>query len=381
MAGSVHSEHSAGHQSEGSDSSTITTVQFVEVGGQTLASQVDGEIPLDAPPIDPGNTGYYVENPDGGLGNFYQVDHSGGGVWRFAAETRTWISERREKIKEALIHAAVRGAGGPSTRMGAWISEHGKSVLNSVGDAAPTMIQGAAAFVPGTGGKIVTAVGIVAQFSKVGTEGLDLYREKQENGFIDGTQLAATAGRAISASMNFAAGVAAAAGTDDAVTGRISGAANWVAGAATVADMMHHRHLVQQEAWDQAQMGELQQYGLYRGTQYNPMVGNGPDQWAPIPEPPEAHDSFASSAPGIHHTASGLSGVSAVTVSDLQSPAPPSHPSYTSAASFAPPSGVAGPSNWAETPQSRGSHQEHRRSTAQDLSTTRSRASAKGKRR
>ncbi|RMB84612.1 hypothetical protein [Streptomyces shenzhenensis] len=112
-------------------------------------------------------------------------------------------------------------------RAAKWARDNKGTVARALLDVAPSLIQGAANFVPeGLARTAVKAVGISAQAALAGYDAYQLYQQDQ----ADPLRVAAVAGRAVSTGLNMYS----ATGEQGMSTAMAGGAANWAAGAATV---------------------------------------------------------------------------------------------------------------------------------------------------
>ncbi|MGW3661734.1 hypothetical protein [Streptomyces sp. NPDC005141] len=252
MPKSTHSDDSGN-----SNSSSYSAVRVNDDGNGGLSVRGSSQpVPDDAPQLLEGaGAGVYDQNS----GDFYAVnsDNSRVAHWDKAKQTWAWLSENRGRIGKALL------------------------------DVAPTLIQGASAFVPGKAGTIVNATGVAAQAGVGLNELRGQFNQWREGGRLDGVQLATSAARIGSAAMNT---YAAASDPEATSTKMVGGAGNWVAGGATMTDVVHHAHT--DPGRQPHQDAENQMYALHT----NPQLGMQPGQYPPGFVPPTQPESSNSSS-------------------------------------------------------------------------------------
>ncbi|MGI5366464.1 hypothetical protein [Streptomyces iakyrus] len=250
MAGSEHSDDSAN-----SNASSYSSVRISDDGSRARARVSSAAVPDDAPPLFANaGTGVY----DQSARQFYAVNTAqpkGQQVARWSKSTAAWVAENKSRIVKALV------------------------------DVAPTIIQGASAFTSGRAATIVNGVGIAAQ---AGVAGYELYGQHQQSragGHVDPVQVSASVGRLVSTALNTYAAVA---DQESSTTKMVGGAGSWVAGGATMTDVMHHAHT------DPGRAAEDPGYEMY-GMHRNPVLGNQPGQYPPGFTPAQAPPSSTSS--------------------------------------------------------------------------------------
>lgn len=150
-----------------------------------------------------------------------------------------------------------------------WLSENKGRLATALLDLAPTLVQGGAAFATGRVNQWMSFAGVVTQ-AGVGINELRQQIQKyREGASLDPVQLCTSAARIAAAAMNGYA-----AGTDQEVrsTRMVGGAANWLAGGATLTDVVHHAHTDPVRQPDDPGH-ELQ---MYPGQHRNPAIENTP---------------------------------------------------------------------------------------------------------
>ncbi|MFF8672804.1 hypothetical protein [Streptomyces sp. NPDC015242] len=250
MAGSEYSDDSAN-----SNASSYSSVRISDNGRQAQARVSSAAVPDDAPPLFANaGTGVYDQTAR----QFYAVNTAqpqGQQVARWSKSAAAWVAENKSRIVKALV------------------------------DVAPTVIQGAAAFTSGRAATIVNGIGIAAQ---AGVAGKELYGQVQQSragGHVDPVQVSASLGRLASTALNTYAAVG---DQESATTKMVGGAGSWVAGAATMTDVMRH---AQTDPGRVADDPGYEMYGMHR----NPMLGNQPGQYPPGFTPASAAPSSTSS--------------------------------------------------------------------------------------
>ncbi|CAL9614613.1 hypothetical protein SUDANB108_05730 [Streptomyces sp. enrichment culture] len=250
MAGSEYSDDSAN-----SNASSYSSVRISDDGRRARARVSSAAVPDDAPPLFANaGTGVYDQTAR----QFYAVNTAqpqGQQVARWSKSAAAWVAENKSRIVKALV------------------------------DVAPTVIQGAAAFTSGRAATIVNGIGIAAQ---AGVAGKELYGQVQQaraGGHVDPVQVSASLGRLASTALNTYAAVG---DQESATTKMVGGAGSWVAGAATMTDVMHH---AQTDPGRVADDPGYEMYGMHR----NPMLGNQPGQYPPGFTPASAAPSSTSS--------------------------------------------------------------------------------------
>ncbi|MFG2438648.1 hypothetical protein [Streptomyces sp. NPDC048508] len=246
-------------QSSDSEHSNASSYHSVRVRSSGNVDSSSRPVPDTAPDLPArATTGMY----DQGANTFYAVDVERGRAARWNDKAKSW---------------------------GEWLKSNKSKAIKAVIDVAPTLIQGASKFVPeGRAATAVNAAGVAAQGLVAGYEMYGQGRQYFAGGHVDGTQIAASTARLVSAGLN--AYGAAAADQDAPLTRSIDGAGTWVAAAATTADLMHHAEARPTDlAPGEAQ---VQMYGLHN----NPNLGNQPGQvpagWNPSP-PASSVSSFS----------------------------------------------------------------------------------------
>lgn len=255
MAGSQHSDDSAN-----SNASSYSSVRVSDDGRRARARASSAPVPDDAPALFANaGTGVYDQNAR----QFYAVNTAqpkGQQVARWSKSAAAWVSENKSRIVKALV------------------------------DVTPTIIQGAAGFTSGRAQTIVSGVGIAAQAGVAGYELYDQARQSRAGGHVDPVQVSASLGRLASTALNTYAAVA---DQESASTKMVGGAGSWVAGAATMADVVHHAHT------DPGRVANDPGYEMY-GMHHNPALGNQPGQYppgfTPAPAPPSSNSSLSAPA-------------------------------------------------------------------------------------
>ncbi|MEU1319015.1 hypothetical protein [Streptomyces tibetensis] len=255
MAGSQHSDDSAS-----SNASSYSSVRISDDGRRAQARVSSAAVPDDAPPLFANaGTGVYDQTAR----QFYAVNTAqpkGQQVARWSRSAAAWVSENKSRVVKALV------------------------------DVTPTIIQGAAGFTSGRAKTILSGVGIAAQ---AGAAGYELYGQAKQSfagGHVDRVQVSASAGRLASAALNTYAAVA---DQEAAVTSAVGGTGTWLAGAATMTDIVHHAHT------DPGRVAADPGYEMY-GMHRNPALGNQPGQYppgfTPTPAPPSSTSSLSAPA-------------------------------------------------------------------------------------
>ncbi|KJK38614.1 hypothetical protein UK15_16185 [Streptomyces variegatus] len=255
MAGSQHSDDSAN-----SNASSYSSVRVSDDGRRAQARASSAPVPDDAPPLFANaGTGVYDQTAR----QFYAVNTAqpkGQQVARWSKSAAAWVSENKSRIVKALV------------------------------DVTPTIIQGAAGFTTGRAKTIVSGVGIAAQAGVAGYELYDQAKQSLAGGHVDPVQVSASLGRLASTALNTYAAVA---DQEAAATARVGGAGSWVAGAATMTDVVHHAHT------DPGRVAADPGYEMY-GMHRNPTLGNQPGQYppgfTPAPAPPSSNSSLSAPA-------------------------------------------------------------------------------------
>ncbi|MFE0964165.1 hypothetical protein [Streptomyces fungicidicus] len=250
MAGSEYSDDSAN-----SNASSYSSVRISDDGRRARARVSSAAVPDDAPPLfDNAGAGVYDQNAR----QFYAVNTDqprGQQVARWSKSAAAWVAENKSRIVKALV------------------------------DVTPTIVQGASTFASGRAATIVNGVGIAAQ---AGVAGLELYGQVQQHragGHVDPVQVGASLGRLASTALNTYAAVG---DQESSTTKMVGGAGSWVAGAATMTDVVHHAHT------NPARVADDPGYEMY-GMHRNPVLGNQPGQYPPGFTPAPAPQSSASS--------------------------------------------------------------------------------------
>ncbi|ODA73287.1 hypothetical protein [Streptomyces sp. AVP053U2] len=252
MAGSTHSDDSAN-----SNASSYVSVRISEDRRGTRAEVSSKPAPDNAPPLFAGagtgvydrtNQQFYAVNPD---------NPRGSQVARWSKSATKWVAENKSRIVKALV------------------------------DVSPTLIQGASTFAPGRAGTIMNGVGIAAQGAVAGHELYGQYQQHRSGGHVDGVQIGASLGRLASTALNTYAAVG---DQESDTTKMVGGAGSWVAGGATMTDIMHHAHT---DPGRVAQDPGYEMYGMHR----NPPLGNQPGQYPPGYNPASPPPSSTSSLP------------------------------------------------------------------------------------
>ncbi|MGA5203720.1 hypothetical protein [Streptomyces variegatus] len=255
MAGSQHSDDSAN-----SNASSYSSVRVSDDGRRAQARASSAPVPDDAPALFANaGTGVYDQNAR----QFYAVNTAqpkGQQVARWSKSAAAWVSENKSRIVKALV------------------------------DVTPTIIQGAAGFTSGRAQTIVSGVGIAAQAGVAGYELYDQAKQSRAGGHVDPVQVSASLGRLASTALNTYAAVA---DQESPSTKMVGGAGSWVAGAATMADVVHHAHT------DPGRVADDPGYEMY-GMHRNPTLGNQPGQYppgfTPAPAPPSSNSSLSAPA-------------------------------------------------------------------------------------
>lgn len=256
MAGSDYSDES-GH----SNASSYTSIR-VSDGGRQID---DGRraVPEDAPPLFDGAHGVYDERHN----TYYAVDPDGGDVARWNGSRNRWDMETARRLAGGLVR---------------WVSENRERIGQVVRDVAPTALQGASAFVPGTPGTALNAAGMAAQGATALNEFRNQYNQYRAGGHVDPVDVVASTGRLLSAGANAAgAGL----GSESTLGTRLTGVGTYLAAAATTADIVHHAHTDEPR---RRQDPANEMYGLHQNPRLGGGVGEVPPGWQPTSSAPSS---------------------------------------------------------------------------------------------
>ncbi|MEU2422705.1 hypothetical protein ABZ619_17065 [Streptomyces sp. NPDC007851] len=191
-------------------------------------------------------------------------------VRRYAGDTARWVIENRRKIRDAVI------------------------------DVIPVSVQGAAAFVPGRAGQIVSGVGIGAQAIKSAHETVGLINERRAGGQTDKVAATAVAARAASVAFNTFGAVGSGAPANVS-----NGVGTFLSGVGTTLDVVNDTGTTLQREDPGYEMQ------IYRGQGRNPRLGDGAGDYRPGTSPaqtPSSTTSISTSSDAARHRPNPVSG-------------------------------------------------------------------------
>ncbi|MGW4199142.1 hypothetical protein [Streptomyces sp. NPDC005004] len=254
-----------------SNASSYTSIRVSDGGRQVEDGR--SAVPDDAPALFQGaEHGVYDERHR----TYYAVDPDRRAVARWNAPQNRWDMETARRLVGGLV---------------SWVAEHRGRIGQAVRDVAPTALQGASAFAPGTAGTALNVAGMAAQGATALNEFRTQYNQYRAGGHVDPVDVIASTGRLLSAGANAAgAGL----GAESTLGTRLTGAGTYLAAAATATDIVHHAHTDDPR---RRQDPANEMYGLHQNPRLGGGVGEVPPGWQPTPSVPSSSSAASVTTP------------------------------------------------------------------------------------